>query len=582
MLAARNWSKAKVLLAGTGISATASSILFLFSLLLTALCPSAFAISNHEMALVDKSGKEIIPFKYTGIIAQGHGLYIAFQRAAGSKKIISRIFNTDGQEVSHTVPGKYKIDKLYFPDAVKLIEPVNALPRQCIFAVRSDQQSGLFSDGKFIEPLGEHYFSSARRGFIPVFKKHSSEIAFAIEINSLRKETDPEVLKTLRYDYKRSSKRQSGWYSFSVRQGKRTLWGYKDSNGEVRIQPQYFYAGPFGERDRAMVRFVRKDGNHGKAFYINKSGSLVSPCYDFIIPAYGAYSVCRNDTKYSLVDEKFKPVLKDYAYLAYLYDDVFAMRKSPGDRMEARTLDSKRVFTFPSDAVHVSESNGLVYCAVKDPAYDKFKSTFNSSVCMNRYGKVVFDSRGYERLSLKDGVVVLRSKHGAYPLCVIVDKTGPIFGPFKASSVSKVGENRYLLWRRDKRFYSHEWKADASGYQRPEMFANLLGEYDLIGLEREKLEELLGQPEKSNNYPREFYRVGYGGCTRAQPFLEFEFRNGKVKAWRMNTSRSWNYEPAGEWVTRNMIYHWPDSMIARIGESHDFKLYPKPKKSRSE
>ncbi|MBA4077819.1 MAG: hypothetical protein C0508_22515, partial [Cyanobacteria bacterium PR.023] len=89
------------------------------------------------------------------------------------------------------------------------------------------------------------------------------------------------------------------------------------------------------------------------------------------------------------------------------------------------------------------------------------------------------------------------------------------------------------------------------GLNRAEIFCEFLQDFDLIGMSRERVVELLGQTENSSNIWE--YHLLRAPCTVSGESIEFDFKDDKVVAWRKVVISELARSP-GPWITINMIF----------------------------
>ncbi|MBE1442172.1 WG repeat-containing protein [Paenibacillus sp. OAS669] len=114
----------------------------------------------------------------------------------------------------------------------------------------------------------------------------------------------------------------------SVKTTSGTKWGYIDSKGNMKLQPQYDYAYDFQSNGLARVH------THGRTGVINASGNyVVRPIYDSIEEFKEGRAVVIDKQGFKLMDESGRIVTKrGYSYMASLSNGraMFAITESSG------------------------------------------------------------------------------------------------------------------------------------------------------------------------------------------------------------------------------------------------------------
>jgi len=109
--------------------------------------------------------------------------------------------------------------------------------------------------------------------------------------------------------------------------------------------------------------------------------------------------------------------------------------------------------------------------------------------------------------------------------CTIIGKSGIIADGIKAWTLDPVETDRLIKTEIDLHFAPIVWKNDVNS--RNEQFANLLREYELIGMPQPQVMKLLGAPDFGN-----CYRNYLGMCGSVGGFIELEYESDRVLGWR--------------------------------------------------
>lgn len=118
-----------------------------------------------------------------------------------------------------------------------------------------------------------------------------------------------------------------------------------------------------------------------------------------------------------------------------------------------------------------------------------------------------------------------------------------------------------------------EWLMGKFTNTRPELFAQLLEQQNLIGLSRHKVESLLGSPDSDDSY-------GIFHCCTAGILLRLEYQKNRLKRWRFESSRynghvALNPEP---WIETNVLISNVDGMLIPLQTISKTKAHLKSKK----
>ncbi len=113
---------------------------------------------------------------------------------------------------------------------------------------------------------------------------------------------------------------------------------------------------------------------------------------------------------------------------------------------------------------------------------------------------------------------------------------GNVVLPPQSCNLNIITGDRFSIYRSDKRFHKAIWRDPNidnfgfGGLNRAEIFCEFLQDFDLIGMSRERVVELLGQTENSSNI-WEYHLVG-APCTVSGDSIELDFKDDRVVAWR--------------------------------------------------
>jgi hypothetical protein len=123
--------------------------------------------------------------------------------------------------------------------------------------------------------------------------------------------------------------------------------------------------------------------------------------------------------------------------------------------------------------------------------------------------------------------------------------------------ISPAGPTAWIVCLQAKQFDSNQWKEglkQPGKFDRSREFQLFLREYNLIGMSREEVIDLLGD-ENHAGISNSFMIAG-GGCLNSWSGIQIKYEAGKVLAWRDIDASvpDANTETATPWISKNMVY----------------------------
>jgi hypothetical protein len=266
---------------------------------------------------------------------------------------------------------------------------------------------------------------------------------------------------------------------------------------------------------------------------------------------YKVISVTDRGAKKGLLNSKSEVLLPtEFTEITHLFDGVFAIRKIGEHQASIFSADGKPAISLPIGTIGVARlGNDKFICrsATADPELQNY-------ICINRNGQTLFSGSSHGVLTSPLGVVQLwRHPAGKCIKWQLINDSGNVIQPYQSSHFVPVSRDRILKFQPVDHFSPGWWKnpyTTPNDLERTDNFANFLRDYDLIGMKKSKLEELLGPSEGNPRVPFNSYGISCGDCGNSSVSLEIEFANDVVARWRLNgeTNVMWG------WVSKNVVF----------------------------
>ncbi len=545
---------------------------------------AAQSFPQMKCSIIDSAGREIVPCRFRSVSYVGSGLFLLREVAEGSgaqQLVVVHVVDRDGKNVQVHVPKDTILTNLFVPlTAAREFAPATTvLPTGTIVEIKSSQGYGLADlEGQVILEPEFQQISRTKIGLFAVYK--DAKVAFAFDMDSRKKVSDPRILSLFDFSKVANGIVNADRVLFIDRSHEKPLWGYFDSVGNVAIEPQFESATSFEQDGFARVWFSNADPNKRRCFIIDKYGKrILSPEYESIFDFHDGLAVVRvrgkdGTLRFGIIDKKFEYVLQpDWMRLDFLCGNIYVAQRNSGEGFSAVTPDGTILFKFPAETFAAKESHGLVLCYQdSNPDEMRFVRERKNISLLTLDGKTIFSARNCKEIAFSNGIAVLaqdvKGRRKIEKTCTIITKSGVTANGVKAWSATPVESNRLIKSIIDLSFSRDIWKRDVNS--RNEQFANLLASYDLIGMPRAEIEQLLGTPDFGS-----CYRNYMGMCGSVGGWIEFKYDDDRVEDWRWasHVYRENSYQP---WVTTNVIYDYVP--FPRIGESPILELTPKPKR----
>ena len=220
-----------------------------------------------------------------------------------------------------------------YPDAIQ-VEEAEARYQRLFFLAETEEQSLVAYQTFLINHPNSPYAAAAEdsiyaistsEGTISSYEKfirrnpnnENVNKAWQQIYNLYTDDYTPEAISEFILDYPNYPYRNSAFKDFELAQiefipftktmGEVTQWGYIDTLGNIRIEPQFMYAGKF-EEGLAVI------GKNSQLGYVNKRGEVViEPQFDEAYPFRDGYALAVKNQKFGVINKKGSAVV-DFKY----------------------------------------------------------------------------------------------------------------------------------------------------------------------------------------------------------------------------------------------------------------------------
>lgn len=570
----------------------------IFALALACLNVSAFRGFEREYAqpcdgnlygLTDSSHHQIIKPVYGRIEYLGHGLFCCLGKSRFDRFEYSTersLFNNDGKLLPVKVPEGSKFCTIAWlgqkseSDGSTIYD---ALPSDALICFIKDNKLGVCKvSGALVEPAMYSSITYVNSGKVLMVESRTSG-----RTNPSVALLDCATLNTRNisdtFDHNEQRLDFAGGLSPCRGRGVASnLYGYCDITGRFVIEPQFAAASPF-IKEMASVTLRSGPREKIRKVVIDKCGRIVSPpeldVEDFHGDLAVAAKVVGGVVKYGVVNRHFKFVIAPvynglfpasrYILVAdapisyYLQNtpEFFATRFVKGKRQELILPSGDVLLTLPDGyAYNHLESSGLLRCFVNPTNVD---------------------SKGHiTHLDLKGREVKLFE----------TQPKGKTDFAGSRSSYWPIAPGRLLqtVNQDDGTFDPRYWKSGRHfPIDRLDMFRRFLQDYNLIGMQRQQLCQLLGpeipaesmirsdnsamesKAEKDSEAENYTYIISSGCVADQVPRVVVSLENGRVKSWYL-----WSYGKSSPIYTTNVLLD-KDVSIEVLNSVNRLKTQPK-------
>lgn len=510
------------------------------------------ASAYPEVGVIDSKGQSIIPCVYRNVQYLGRGYYFAEDFSSENPLKYSnsgKLFDHDGKLIPIKVPHECTLSRVILPIQSKEVETKSQqIPNGTLFEIHGKNGFGICDQNGNIKL--EPKFGAIgipREGYFPVSSGGQSG-ALQFIWNSITNAIRTVPPGTRLFDLNCEAP-----IPFASKTDLHSVWGYMDYDGEILIKPQFEYADAFYIDGLACVHFNRRKDPS----FINKKGREVHAEYQHVanfgkecivlVPKNG-----RRDM--GLMDSSLKFLIEPiYAELRKISDNLYTARKELGGQLIALDSKGKVLFNFPKKTQSIAHvSDNLINCIIKTEAGD------SRYVSINLHGDIVRKAKNADSTFLEHGFVLEQfPRYNNKKLTELRDKHDCVIQPREYCTYTAVSEDRLLKLVFNDRFNPAIWKNPNPqgfnwGMNRQDEFAKLLSDHDLIGMSKERVEQLLGVPNQ-NNPNRSLYYISYPGCFHSWCGFEMDFKQGKVIQWREAWNSGDEVQRNTPWFTTNMI-----------------------------
>ncbi len=539
----------------------------LSQVLVSSLCLSmnVAAYAAYGIAgVIDKAGRTVVPCVYHRVDYLGQGFFFAHQLnrehpLRDSNKGI--IFNYSGQPVPVRVPSGSSLAGVFLPvEEVKTTAtkqpstkylPTKELPKGSVLKIATTSGFGLCKpNGELVLPAEFGFISAPNDGCYPVWTGTpglNMHLQFIFNSNTGKRIPIAKDTRVSIIDFPNGS-----LLPFTEGfEGNKA--GYMARTGEIVIPAKFAEARAFAANGLAVVAFERD----GQQVYINTNGKVVSPLYKKAGDFVNNYAVVEKTNNIEgekcLVNAKFQAVLGPYREIVPLKKNVFAVCENPETGYKVIDATGKLLCKLPRDVNYIRPlENGIIMGASK-AVDDNSKFTFvdSSGKLLSSFSQKVFPESSFGLTT------VLKEMPNQMFLVGVDDIYGNVVLPPQSCNLNIITGDRFSIYRSDTHFHKAIWRDPNidnfgfGGLNRAEIFCEFLQDFDLIGMSRERVVELLGQTENSSNIWE--YHLLRAPCTVSGESIEFDFKDDKVVAWRKVVISELARSP-GPWITTNMIF----------------------------
>ena len=508
-----------------------------------------FMCHGNPVALCDSQKCEVIPAKYSQIDYVGHGLFIATsvnpidRYVFGTKR---HLFNNKGVELAVKVPEGGKFAQVSWLGAKAELESnlvFEQLPAEALIRFSVGDRFGLCDlQGNVVLPAK----------YANIWKAHEGK-AFVAESTNYQYPTGLSLFDCVSKKLQAlPDDRQLQWtcamsegLAVVGSQARNSLKGYIDTTGKFKIEAKYKSAGPF-INGRASV--VLADAAQGRPSHvqIDKAGQVTSPVNLDVEEFYGDCAIATSTTapsKCGVVNHKFEYVvppiyssLEPQAGLSY----YSILEKSSSKFLAAPQFYIAKTIA-PERQQLVSPTGKVLLTMPEGHFFNKLLGDNTLGVWVQpldnaKNGKMVFMNLLGQAVTLPSDLDLLPGHDWYQP----------------------IAPNRLLKTKSvdDGKFDSSYWKAfHHYPINRYDMFARFLKDFDLIGMDRKQLLELLGPGDDLHSQDSYSYAL-QRSCSSPSPGILIQMKNDRVESWRYDDGL-----PSGKPITTNVLLVEPTDKV---------------------
>ena len=514
------------------------------------------AVQAHQcVGVIDTTGRTIIPCQYKEVTYLGNGFMLLQEfdpNDVWNHWTAHLVTDHDGNPIPIRIPEGSMLDGVHFPGNRKRADSAS-LPPDTILRVHTKDGCGLCTLGGEIlvapGPLqilehGEAIFS---------FQKADAEGRVSYYFFNGRNRI------TTRLSFQSGSQVQFGnrfrsglipffTYPSDGRSPGRSI-GLIDNDGNILMQSPHERLSEFSDD---LTKAIDFSSGRRTLTLINRKGETVSAEFDQLTRLENGVAVAKQGNKFGFVNEKLEFVSRtDYRQMLCLLPDMYAVEEPGSDRFIAIDHAGKVLFKFPPEVIEVEDQlvedpqDGMILCKLKQQRVDVLEKDLPLFGFVSPSGKLVCRVNAESVLPYCDGYgLVFGSKNGS-----LLDKKGSWVLPAeKDVQLTPLGPDRLAEYTKDEGFSPIDWKDKAKGDHgsRIDQFRTFLREYNLIGMSRKELTDLLGAGSLDGPFT-EYSFLG-SHCAEGNQGMEIQFEADKVARWRFVY-----FMRTGPWVTTNVV-----------------------------
>lgn len=274
---------------------------------------------------------------------------------------------------------------------------------------------------------------------------------------------------------------------------------------------------------------------------------------------------CNSQRKFGVIDKTGKIILEfQFDWLNNLKENLFAKYTANGkdwDSLEIIDSIGNVAFKLPAGTSYISEFNeGLAPFCINGPtgrsAPDRGSGVLWGYI--DKTGKVVVEPKYMEASPFENGYAQVKlQQNNKSARAGLIDKQGKLVIQPEYDSLKALPDGIVIAAKPSTvNFSPLDWKSATRnfGTDKKQLFYGLLKDYDLIGMPKTKLVELLGMPKHPNDSIEEdflAYSLKATGCINEHVWFAVKFENGKVKSWRVSQGM---FGTNDGWITENVVY----------------------------
>lgn len=341
--------------------------------------------------------------------------------------------------------------------------------------------------------------------------------------------------------------------------------GFYNFQHEIVIPERYYQASEFRDGLAMVSPEIRGTEKPFRWQFIDKKGNVVAPeifpvslfyngfaiASPYVVPEantqVGTHSLSASlslspspQRKYGLVNRQFKFVVKPiYLHLQLVAKDVYAAQSNESSHYIAISPSGEKLFDFPngiSKFTRFDENSNNLIVAEFATTEDEWSGGISpAGAVFDVNGKMIVPPK-YVVGSIENGEIQL-FEHTAFQdrAFGVMNFKGQWLKPMVYSS---------------RHFNSNVWKKQYRDHNYMDQFAYFLNDYNLIGMDRATLVNLLGAGSDLGDEIGYSLYIGFG-CARTGRGFIVDCTDGKVKRWRF--AQGFDREPHA-WYTENMVF----------------------------